>query len=726
MDGNELEINVSIQKDQLQALEGIFLVGNIPELGNWQIDKAICIDKDITKNNDTTKQFKKSIELVGKHKDIYFRLLTAFVVDRDIFVNLIEINEPPRHFNTSEKKIYKFGEDTEGKRISLIRGWLLHGQTEIHISFCPWFTLSHFITCTDNICNLPSSLRKKKDKNEALKIRVKFSATKLVMSNCQYSLNELRPRSSTRSLSDYQSNNFNNYILEYSKIGGDEATGWKNFNENDAIFIDVEDLLIFRARGSTFDDVAFNIHLFDGTHDDDIGHTSIGPIHISKKHSNSSSFNTHILPLMLQQNDLIRTQARLRVHTMIYTGLFYTYGTPDRSMSPLMTLKKLGIDDSCKRNDNGKENETIVEAKTSDTPSTNSMLNRGNRRQIDCLSRTSIRAPILTEHEFRMIDNQLRNVAIFSRTLKKTKPLFHVGHRGMGSSFQVACGERPDVNENTIASFTQAFKHGADFIETDIIMTKDRIPVIYHDFTLKISLPKKKESDKEIIVPYPIHELTWEQLKDIQPYSPIDKHNSMEDKPLPTLREILEKSPSNLGFNLEVKYPMQLIDGRYEIKDFFERNEYVDMILSVLFCYAKSRHIILSCFDPDIANMMKVKQNVYSVFLLSQGPTKKYYPYLDIRAQKVSKSILYAHVIGLDGVILHSEDLLKASGAQQVEHARRLSLKVFVWGSELNSSNGREKIIGFDVDGVIYDRIDLRRAEVAKLSETRIRFNTTN
>ena len=42
--------------------------------------------------------------------------------------------------------------------------------------------------------------------------------------------------------------------------------------------------------------------------------------------------------------------------------------------------------------------------------------------------------------------------------------------------------ERPEVIENTIQSFRQAAEHGADFVEFDVQLTQDLVPVIYHDF----------------------------------------------------------------------------------------------------------------------------------------------------------------------------------------------------------------------------------------------------
>ena len=40
------------------------------------------------------------------------------------------------------------------------------------------------------------------------------------------------------------------------------------------------------------------------------------------------------------------------------------------------------------------------------------------------------------------------------------------------------------MRENTIASLKYAHAHGADMVEFDVQLSKDKIPVIYHDFEL--------------------------------------------------------------------------------------------------------------------------------------------------------------------------------------------------------------------------------------------------
>jgi glycerophosphodiester phosphodiesterase len=74
----------------------------------------------------------------------------------------------------------------------------------------------------------------------------------------------------------------------------------------------------------------------------------------------------------------------------------------------------------------------------------------------------------------------------------RSRTPLNIGHRGMGRSFyQVDPFRRAFVRENTLASFVLAGRVGADFVEFDVQLTKDKIPVLYHDFFLKVGLEDK-------------------------------------------------------------------------------------------------------------------------------------------------------------------------------------------------------------------------------------------
>ena len=71
------------------------------------------------------------------------------------------------------------------------------------------------------------------------------------------------------------------------------------------------------------------------------------------------------------------------------------------------------------------------------------------------------------------------------------------------------------IRENTIASMQNAVLHGADMIEFDVQLSKDMIPVIYHDFELCLSTDKRHNGEKHL-VEIPLKSLTLEQLHELR------------------------------------------------------------------------------------------------------------------------------------------------------------------------------------------------------------------
>ena len=182
------------------------------------------------------------------------------------------------------------------------------------------------------------------------------------------------------------------------------------------------------------------------------------------------------------------------------------------------------------------------------------------------------------------------------------------------------------VRENTLASFKGAFQLGFDFVEFDVQLSKDKIPVVYHDFQVAITL-KRRGHEAELFV-VPVKDLTLPQLQSLKiyhasetdvtkveedfdddeanaiigsnmatftPAKTIDHESGqqVDEKKFrslfPTLQELFEKLDPHLGFNVEIKYAMEYRQGGSEQSHFFERNEYIDCILRCLIAFGNER-----------------------------------------------------------------------------------------------------------------------------------------
>ena len=115
--------------------------------------------------------------------------------------------------------------------------------------------------------------------------------------------------------------------------------------------------------------------------------------------------------------------------------------------------------------------------------------------------------------------------------LEKLKRPWVVAHRGYSGRYP----------ENTSSAFEAAISAGADMIELDVCMTKDRVPVVIHDQTLE------RTTDGHGLV----SELRLSELKKMDAgswFSP-----DFEGESIPTLEEILLQIRGRISVNIEIK-----------------------------------------------------------------------------------------------------------------------------------------------------------------------------
>ncbi|KAL3872266.1 hypothetical protein ACJMK2_040200 [Sinanodonta woodiana] len=297
---------------------------------------------------------------------------------------------------------------------------------------------------------------------------------------------------------------------------------------------------------------------------------------------------------------------------------------------------------------------------------------------------------------------------------KTTRASLDVGHRGMGNSYSTK--KLASLRENTLCSLNTAGKHGADYVEFDVQLSKDQIPVIYHDFEVCITYRKKKKDDLQLLT-LPIHELKLSELQSMKlthPSSQVSEqlHDIMhsddldpeELQPFPTFQKLFEAVDEHIGFNVEVKYPQLNIKGEHEMPNVLEINQYIDKILKVVFQYAGARRIIFSCFHADACILLRKKQNKYPVLFLTNCDHPRYDPYLDLRARTVEMSKNFVVSMGLLGIDIFADILLK--DMSYIKKIKDAGLVLFCWGEENNDSNVINTLRQHKVDGIIYDRIN--------------------
>jgi glycerophosphoryl diester phosphodiesterase len=108
-----------------------------------------------------------------------------------------------------------------------------------------------------------------------------------------------------------------------------------------------------------------------------------------------------------------------------------------------------------------------------------------------------------------------------------------VAHRGVPTG----------APENTIPSFQRAVDLGADAIEFDVRLTRDRVPIVHHYFYL----------NEATAVSGPVFDYTFDQLQDVEVLG--SGGSVVSGCRIPTLHEVLETLGGRIGLEIEIKGP---------------------------------------------------------------------------------------------------------------------------------------------------------------------------
>jgi len=278
-------------------------------------------------------------------------------------------------------------------------------------------------------------------------------------------------------------------------------------------------------------------------------------------------------------------------------------------------------------------------------------------------------------------------------------------HRGMGKNViddeAMRCGWR----ENTIKSFLKAAEHGASFIEFDVQVTKDGVPVVWHDDFITYGKGENPFSAR-------ICDLTVDEFRSIghrhvqgilQEINTIYRSNGNSTKQwkcegedeLPSLEQVFREMPSHVGFNIEIKIKDDATITSTPIEDI----EFITKaVLSVVNLFQK-RKIVFSSFDPDVVRILKHVQSHTTMFL-SEGEPEMH---IDPRRTSFVAAIEWASVNGLDGVVLHSNVL--RTQLDIISEASSRGLIVMTYGTDNDDHEWVLSQFCLGVHGAIVDDV---------------------
>ncbi|KAB8078227.1 GDPD-domain-containing protein [Aspergillus leporis] len=319
-----------------------------------------------------------------------------------------------------------------------------------------------------------------------------------------------------------------------------------------------------------------------------------------------------------------------------------------------------------------------------------------------------------------------------------------IGHRGLGKN--MASRNSLQLGENTVQSFIAAANLGASYVEFDVQLTKDHVPVIYHDFLVS-----------ETGIDAPVHTLTLEQFLQLggsgssrrstspsqagdapsrdasiltpRPrsmsvggfeYDPAELNEKIKhtrdfkkkgfkgntrgnhiQAPFATLEELFKKLPKSVGFNIELKYPM-LYESEEEEMDTYavELNSFADTVLAQVYELGQGRNMIFSSFNPDMCLLLSFKQpSIPVLFLTDSGAS----PVGDIRASSLQEGIRFASRWNLLGVVSQAEPLVLCPRLVRV--VKESGLVCVSYGTLNNDPTNVKRQVAEGIDAVIVDSV---------------------
>ena len=284
--------------------------------------------------------------------------------------------------------------------------------------------------------------------------------------------------------------------------------------------------------------------------------------------------------------------------------------------------------------------------------------------------------------------------------LSKPKHIKIYGHRGA----------RGDLPENTLESFQYLFKNNINAYETDILVSKDLVPVITHDFRLDPDLTRDSGGDWIKDNDIKIFDLTYEELSkfDISSINKKSKYGkkfanqkNLKNQKIPKLSELLELTSNNivddLLINLEIK-STPIEENLTPPPDVMVKLIIDEVNKSVI----KDR-VIYSSFDWRILREIKnLDPKISRAYLTSEQKGKVYdkSPWMDFMPLYDSNTSELPRLIKtLGGEAWHPKH--KDINKDVVMIAHEEGLPVNVW--TVNEEFDMLRMIDYGVDGIMTD-----------------------
>ncbi|MEP6568813.1 MAG: glycerophosphodiester phosphodiesterase family protein [Acidobacteriota bacterium] len=239
-----------------------------------------------------------------------------------------------------------------------------------------------------------------------------------------------------------------------------------------------------------------------------------------------------------------------------------------------------------------------------------------------------------------------------------SSPPFILGHRGASAL----------APENTLTAFSRALSDGADGIEFDVRLSRDGVPVVIHDATLK----------RTGLIDRAVSELTAAELGAIDVGTwfadPTRAKQSFVGEKLPTLVQVFELFATNNGLlYLEMKCDNE------------EGPALAAAVARLTSESGMAERVVVESFEHSaIAAIKRFDSGIRTAALFEPKLAR---PISTVRRLKMVDTAL---AVGADEIALHHA----LAGARVVDKARQAGLEVVVWTVDDPAWTARARTLG--------------------------------
>jgi len=236
-----------------------------------------------------------------------------------------------------------------------------------------------------------------------------------------------------------------------------------------------------------------------------------------------------------------------------------------------------------------------------------------------------------------------------------------IAHRGASAYYP----------ENTMIAFEKAVELGAEMIELDIALSKDGIPVVFHDAKLN------RHTNGTSYLKY----YTLEELKKLDAGSWFDPKFS--NQTIPTLQEVLEFASGEIALNIEIK--TEAVSDNI-------KNGIEEKALQLVKKLGMENHVLFSSFDyRAVRHLKKLDPNMPVALLYERRQSNRLLPHQLVETY------------GADAFNCSYRQLSRKWIANLNEH----HIPTFIY--TVNSQNRMQKLIEGGVHGIFTDKPDVLR-----------------